>query len=166
MLRRTSNYENRLSKVVDASGNATTYVYGYDGNLLKTATSAGATTFVYGQGIVPLVVKSSGVTQKYLLASGKIVSEWDGTSTTNHRNFLYTDALGSVAGLTNQGATIVRNTTYDPYGRLLADSGTVTLANEYVGAYGVRDMYPGSTTDRYIMGVREYNGYTGRFLSE
>ena len=70
----------------------------------------------------------------------------------------------ALRGRGERGATIIRNTAYDPYGDVINDSGSVTQEYEFVGGYGVRDTSAPSG-NYYVMGQRLYDSSTGRFIS-
>jgi len=152
------NYENRLSRMVNAVGLPTTYVYNYAGELMKVKPISGGTTYTYGKDGELFMDGSS----KYLWrANGRIIEEVGGNG------FFYSDGIGNVVTDFSNGIhpSIRKMFTYDPFGKIIATTGSGPNPYEFIGAYGVRDATPDSG-NRYIMGVRTYDSSLGRFLSE
>ena len=158
------DFENRLKTVTSATGAATTYLYAYSGNLLTVRSSSQSATYVYGMSVAPLeeIVNYGAVrTKDFIQVNGRTVMTNGSTSADD--NYYHMDGIGSVAGISSTSAhTVVKTTTYDPYGKIIQNSSAVTNAYEYVGGYGVRDV----STNRYVMGVRTYDASLGRFLSQ
>jgi RHS repeat-associated protein len=72
----------------------------------------------------------------------------------------HADGLGSITTLTDLNGTPVRSYTYDSFGRLVAQTGTVTNPYTYTG----RELDPESGL--YYYRARYYDPLTGRFLQE
>jgi RHS repeat-associated protein len=169
------NYENRLSRVVPPTGPAINYRYDYAGNLVERSEEeyrGERTRYVYGAGVEPLAQQEGGQWTDNVVVNGKIIETFRQSYGNNPNNklFYHTDALGSVVALSNRAGRVVRTTEYDPWGRVLTDNfvtgpgvgGPVSVAYEFIGAYGVRRDVDGKS----IMGVRTYDAGTGRFTSE
>jgi len=125
----------------------------YSGNGQTTRTSAGATTYRYS--LLGLASETTaGVTTYYVYdPSGGLIEEW--TSSANRYFYLY-DGLGSVVGLTDLSRTLVNTYRYDPYGNVVAQTGTTP--NRFGFAGGYRD-----DTGFLKLGQRYYDPATGRW---
>ena len=75
--------------------------------------------------------------------------------------FYHTDQVGNVVMLTDSAGQVVRQYAYEPFGSLVAQSGTFTNNPfTFVGAFGVVDDGGGL----YWMRARQYDAVLGRFL--
>jgi RHS repeat-associated protein len=75
-------------------------------------------------------------------------------------HFYHADGLGSIAALTNPSGTTVRSYTYDSFGQIVAETGTVT--NPYT--YTAREFDP--ETGLLYLRNRHYDPTIGRFVLE
>jgi RHS repeat-associated protein len=134
------------------------YLYDYAGHLIRKTSNGVTTTSIYGTGVAPLAEKNenSGDFTDYLQVNGKTYEKISGSSD----QFFHHDALGSVIAISDTSGTITDTYEYDPFGKLLAHSGTAVNDRQFVGGYGVRDI----GENRSIMGVRLYDAELGRFL--
>jgi RHS repeat-associated protein len=80
------------------------------------------------------------------------------TSTTNHYYLL--DGLGSVAAVTDINGNVVASYSYEPFGKLKSQTGTLQNSYRWLGGLGV---YFDSATGLYKMGTRYYDPALGRF---
>lgn len=91
------------------------------------------------------------------------VLSWDGGVRHDHHYHL-TDAIGSVVGLVSAAGTVTATYSYDPYGRLLNQTGNLIVAGRnqirYAGGIASPD------TDLIKFGVRYYDPTTGRFTQQ
>jgi RHS repeat-associated protein len=73
----------------------------------------------------------------------------------------HADAMGNILRLTDATGTAIADYSYNPYGRLLATSGTATNPYRFVGSQGVMEEFP----NLYFMRARYYSAEAGVFLS-
>lgn len=76
----------------------------------------------------------------------------------NHYPLL--DGLGSVTKLTDAAGSVAATYSYEPFGKAVSSTGTVSNPYRWLGALGV---YFDSTTGLYKMGTRYYDPTLGRF---
>ncbi len=81
---------------------------------------------------------------------------------TNQVRFYHFDRTGSTLFLTNAAGSVSDAYAYDPYGRLLGQTGSSDQPFTYVGQYGVRREPVGNL---YDMRARAYDPLTTRFLT-
>ncbi len=100
--------------------NTLTFTYGTDENRVKTVTTqSGSTTnthYFFGDYEIDI---SGGITRHihYISAGDGLVSIVTNTSGTNGFLYAYTDHLGSIVKVTNNGGSVVLNRNYDVWGR-------------------------------------------------
>jgi RHS repeat-associated protein len=80
------------------------------------------------------------------------------TSTSNHYYLL--DGLGSVAAVTDASGNVVATYSYEPFGKVKSQTGTLSNPYRWLGALGV---YFDAATSLYKMGTRYYDPALGRF---
>jgi RHS repeat-associated protein len=73
----------------------------------------------------------------------------------------HADAMGNILRLTDATGTAIADYSYNPYGRLLATTGTATNPYRFVGSQGVMEEFP----NLYFMRARYYSAEAGVFLS-
>jgi RHS repeat-associated protein len=146
------NTANQNSSATPPGGSPTAMTYA--GNGQTTRTSAGSTT--YRSSLLGLASETtSGVTTHYVYdPSGGLIEEW--TSSSNRYFYLY-DGLGSVVGLTSSSGALVNTYRYDPYGNVVAQTGTTP--NRWGFAGGYRD----PNTGFIKFGQRYYDPVIGRW---
>ena len=131
--------------------------YDFIGRRTSLTTSAGTTYFHYAGDL--LVAESNGsgdVTATYAYApEGGLISMTRGGST----YYYQTNAQGDVVSLTDSTGAIVDSYGYDPWGKPLSSTGSVTNPFRYAGCY-----YDGST-GLYYLYHRYYDPATMRFLT-
>lgn len=81
----------------------------------------------------------------------------------NAVRYYHFDHLGSTLCLTDESGALTRAFVYDPYGRILAESGSPDQPYTFLGAFGVRQMDPQGGL--FATGDRLYDALTGRFTS-
>jgi RHS repeat-associated protein len=113
-----------------------TYTYGADGLRATKTGPAGVTTFTWDRsGPLPQLVAetSPAGTIRYLYGPDGTPFEQinaDGTTW-----YLHHDQLGSTRTITDATGTTIATTTYDPYGKPTATTGTATTRLGYTGQY-------------------------------
>ena len=161
----------RLTSIVPSTTNHQPSTLSYDGfGQLRTRAEAGNTNrFFYNPAIAgaPLVAETDAATgaplRYYVWTPGGrllyVIDAADG----NKVYFYHFDATGNTLALTDTNKAVVAAYAYDPYGRILASTGTVTQPFTYSGAWGVRQ--DGASGTLYQMRARWYDATIGRFLS-
>ncbi len=143
----------------------------YDGfgQLRTRAADGGTNRFFYQPAIAgaPLVAETdagTGAAQRYYVwtPGGRLLYVIDAENA-NAVYFYHFDATGNTLALTDTNKAVVAAYAYDPYGRILARTGTVTQPFTYSGAWGVRQ--DGDSGTLYQMRARWYDATIGRFLS-
>ena len=161
----------RLTSIVPSTTNHQPSTHSYDGfNQLRTRAADGGTNrFFYNPAIAgaPLVAETDAATGNALryyvwTPGGRLLYVIDA----EHANavyFYHFDATGNTLALTDTNRDVVAAYAYDPYGRILAQTATVTQPFTYSGAWGVRQ--DGDSGTLYQMRARWYDAAIGRFLS-
>ncbi|NCD23538.1 MAG: hypothetical protein EOL90_11460, partial [Spartobacteria bacterium] len=161
----------RLTSIVPSTTNPQPSTLSYDGfGQLRTRAEAGNTNrFFYNPAIAgaPLVAETDAATgaplRYYVWTPGGrllyVIDAADG----NQVYFYHFDATGNALALTDTNKAVVAAYAYDPYGRILASTGTVTQPFTFSGAWGVRQ--DGASGTLYQMRARWYDATIGRFLS-
>lgn len=134
-----------------------TSTYTYDGDGLRASkTVAGNTeTFVWDVAEGSRLVIQDGSTNYVTGPGGLPLEQISGNTVT----YYHEDQLGSVRGITDAGGNLVRNCTYDPYGNVIASTGSVSTPFLYAGQY--QDL----ETGLYYLRARYYDPATGQFMS-
>jgi RHS repeat-associated protein len=149
-------------RLLTATVGPTTVTYGYDAAGRRVSRSDGTTTtqYLYGNGDIPYQLtasKQGGVTTVYRYdAQGNLAEiERSGSS-----YLVATDQVGSPVGVydTATGSAVLQRS-YDPFGRLLSQTGGFDLPIGFAG--GVAD----PTTGLTLFGARDYDPDTGHFTA-
>jgi RHS repeat-associated protein len=127
--------------------------FSYRGPLQALRESAGGTSYTDSQ--LGVSYEKTGTTTTYYTRepNGHLLAK----RVSSTRNYYLEDGLGSIVGLTNGTTSVVDKYKYDPYGNLIASSGTVANPWRYAGYY-----YDTSTT-LYKVGLRYYNPAVARW---
>jgi|GEM_PF-6734671 RHS repeat-associated protein len=161
----------RLTAIVPSTTNHQPSTHSYDGfGQLRTRAEGGNTNrFFYNPAVAgaPLVAEkdeATGTPLRYYVwtPGGRLLYMIDA----EHDNavyFYHFDQVGNTLALTDTNRDVVAAYAYDPYGRILAQTGTVTQPFTYSGAWGVRQ--DGDSGTLYQMRARWYDATLGRFLS-
>ena len=99
----------------------------------------------------------TAVTTHYVYAGGRLVAS--GSSAAGYV-FYHFDKTGSTLALTDGAGSVAAAFAYDPYGKVVARSGSASTPFTYVGAYGVIE----GAGDLFFMKNRYYDAVTGRFI--
>ncbi|MGH9928987.1 MAG: DUF6765 family protein [Pyrinomonadaceae bacterium] len=152
------NEENQLTQVTLPSGLTVNYKYDALGRRLQRTTSAGANErYVYDGADVLLDLNADwSVATKYLNGPG-VDNHLRQTSTTTGVSYFLTDHLGSTAGLTDAGGSMVEQLAYDSFG-----NSTASTRTRY--GYTGRERDPDAGMLYYR--ARWYDPQAGRFISE
>jgi RHS repeat-associated protein len=149
----TYNAKNQTSAFTPPGGSAITATYSDAGHVERT--KIGATT--QRNGALGLYSDTtSGTTTHYShmpTGNGQAISQKTGS---NNYSYL-TDLRGSVVKLTDSTGTVKATYSYEPYGKALTSTGTVTSPHRYAGGY-----YD-TATELYKFGARYYNPEDARW---
>ena len=154
----TYDPENRPTSIT-RNGSTTTYVYDGLGQRVQVQSDPITRRFYYdtaGRLLFDRDVTNS-VTTHYIYAGGRLVAS--GSNAAGYV-FYHFDKTGSTLALTNNGGSVAAAFAYDPYGKVVARSGSVSTPFTYVGAYGVIE----GAGDLFFMQNRYYDAVTGRFI--
>jgi len=127
----------------------------------SSATDSGTTTY-YQYGLNgELLWTDDGTTQeKYIYARATIWAEvltTDGESATYYH---HTDHTGTTECITDAGGTVVWDASYEAYGKLVHENGTVSFKASFTGKQIDED------TGLYYFNARWYDADLGRFVTE
>ncbi|HWQ31967.1 MAG TPA: carboxypeptidase regulatory-like domain-containing protein, partial [Blastocatellia bacterium] len=149
----------RLKEV--GTGGQNTYRYDGDGNRVKVVANGGAPIYyvkssVLGQVAMEIEGSQAVLNRAYVYASGKLVAEQtpDGQFYWTHN-----DHLGSTRRLTNTSGTVVYRGEFDPFGKTVLETGSVSLNSHKYTGYE-RDWATGLD----YANARMYASLRGRFM--
>ena len=170
---------NLTSKTSKANGEVTTYTYDAENQMIrldKPGVVAECRYDALGRRIEKVV---NGVSTRYAYDNEDIAAELDGANTIQvlyihgpgideplavfregRTSVYHADGLGSITTLTDLNGNPVRTYTYDSFGRLVSQTGTLTNPYTYTG----RELDPESGL--YYYRARYYDPLAGRFLRE
>ena len=161
---------NKINTIVEGSRSAT-FTYGPDYNRGKVVTVAnGVTTTRYYSGNYEREIKN-GVTRElnYITANGQIVAIFEMTSTGNRfMHYVFTDHLGSVNVIVNDGGAIEQELSFDAWGNRRDPATWVNLTTAPANLITNRGFTGHEHMDDFKlinMNGRVYDPVLGRFLS-
>jgi RHS repeat-associated protein len=143
---------------VTKSGTTTNFAYAGDTqNSRTTANGIDASLSTLGTD-----VENSGTTYHYYIRDpgGNLIAIVNDTAGTLATRYPVLDAVGSVIALTNGTGTVDDTTKYDPYGNVLAHTGSDYNPFQYTSSYA------DSATGLIHDGARYYNPADGRFTQQ
>ena len=153
------NYDlnNRTTAI---SGSATTAQMKYfgDGKLAEMTTSTGTARYLQDPGaagnrILAELDASGNIQRAYLHGLG-MISVIDGASTYYYLHNLQ----GSTVGIADGSGALVANYRYDPFGRTIQSTGSLTYPFRFLGRYSVP-----SISEYSVTSFRLYDSRSGRF---
>ena len=161
----TYDAENRLTKVEDfVAGNPTptaTSTYRYDGlgRRIEKVTPTGTKRYVYDGEDILLEYDGANVLQaRYTHGPG--IDEPLAVTKSGSTFFYHQDGLGSVTDLTDSTGATAKSYSYDAYGTIVDQTGTVEQPYTYTG----REF--DSESGIYYYRARYYDASTGRLLQK
>jgi len=163
---RSFAYDGAGRLVSIAAGGATaTLTYNGLGDLRTRRAGSATTTYYhnYALGLSPVMAEKEGTSYRrfYVYApSGRLLYLVDPVA--KAVRFYHFDRLGSTLFLTDGAGAVSDGYAYDPYGKLVAHSGSSDQPFTFVGRHGVRWEPVGNL---YHMRARYYDPATARFLS-
>lgn len=176
---------NLTRKTLLTTGNFTAYTYDAENWLMKVEdfvagnpTPAFTSTYRY-DGLGRRIEKvANGQTTRYIYDGEDILLEYDGSNTLQARYthgpgidepvavtkggstfFYHQDGLGSVTELTDSAGVVAKSYSYDAYGNIVDQTGTLDQPYTYTG----REL--DSETGLYYYRARQYDATIGRFTS-
>jgi len=155
----TWNDQNQLARIDYPDGTHSAYTYDHRGRRLSKTDRAGVTIyFVYdGANLVQEVDAAGNVIAQYVYERGL---DSPLSMTRNGTTYYYlSDHLGSIIGLTDGGGNLVASYTYDPWGNVISQTGTITNPFRFIG----REY--DAESGLYFLRARYYDPALGRFLS-
>jgi RHS repeat-associated protein len=137
----TYDQPNRLTEIQTGTGSScssptTVGTYAYDGNGIRASKTVSGTTTHFtwdGSGGALLQEKAGTTVTSYLYGPGGAFEQVSGSTTT----YLHHDQIGSIRLITDSaGASgTATTTTYDPYGNVTSNSGSLTSHLGFCGEY-------------------------------
>ena len=153
----TYNQAGELTTSTNTAGGNATYSYNGGGIRAATTDSAGTHPFTWDMGTAPLPLLLSDGTNDYLYGpNDKVIEQLNisaGTTT-----YLQQDREGSTRLITNTSGAVVATKSYDPYGNIVASTGTAASTFGYTGEYT-------DPSGLIYLRARYYDPGTGQFLS-
>ena len=149
---------NRLSSVSDGT-NTTHYTYDAEGNRLAKTFNSAATGYVRDGGSIYCIFDGSGNIQSYNIYAGSLLYSLDNSGAVK---VFHGDERGSVVAITDATQNVIQSYSYDPYGKVIGSSGSLTNVFQYVGTYGVM----ADENGLYHMQARYYDPNARRFITE
>lgn len=156
----TYDPENRLLTQALAGSNST---YAYDGMGARASKTQGAATTRYHydrRGRLLFETDSTGNRiASYCYAGSLLVAMQTADGSLYYYHF---DKTGNTVALTDAAGNVANTYQYEPFGKVLARTGTVRNPFTFVGAFGVMDEENGI----FYMKNRYYDSLTGKFLQK
>jgi RHS repeat-associated protein len=144
---------NRLTSYAAATN--TTYTYNGDGLRMSKTTGASTSQFVWdSSSSLPLLLKDGATA--YVYGPGGLPLEQVTGATTY---YLHHDQLGSTRLLTDATGATQATYSYDPYGKLVAISGSIINPLQFAG------QYTDSESGFQYLRARYYDPVTGQFIT-
>jgi RHS repeat-associated protein len=151
----TLGYDQANRLISYAAATTATYKYNGDGLRMSKTTPAGTSQFVWDMsGTLPLLLKDGATA--YVYGPGGLPLEQINGSTTY---YFHHDQLGSTRLLTDATGATPASYTYDPYGNLIATTGSITSPLQFAGEY------TDSESGLLYLRARYYDPATGSFLT-
>jgi len=99
------------------------------------------------------------IKKSYFYANGEVLMQYNGNHTADKYFYLH-DRLGSVRGVIDSNATVVKYYTFDAFGKTLEEGGTLTNPFMFVG------QYYDSEIGQYYLRARQYDPQLMRFTGK
>jgi RHS repeat-associated protein len=98
------------------------------------------------------------IVKTYIYANGQVLSRHDGDYSAP-RYFYIHDRLGSTRQIINTSGSVVRYYTYEPFGEVLEEDGTLSNYIMFTGQYFDTEI------DQYYLRARQYDPHISRFTA-
>jgi RHS repeat-associated protein len=136
--------------------------YAYDIRGLRVESVKDSSTTYYQYGLKgELLWSDDGSTQeKYVYANATIWAEVRTEAENSSTYYHHTDHLGTTETITDASGTVVWDASYEAYGKLVHENGTVSFKASFTGKQVDSD------TGLYYFNARWYDAELGRFVTE
>jgi RHS repeat-associated protein len=156
----TYNWDNKLRSASALSGNIK---YDPSGNRVrKLSDVAGDRRYIVDiVGDLPttlMEMTDNTILKTYIYANGQPLCQHDGDYSAP-RYFYIHDRLGSTRQIINTSGSVVRYYTYEPFGEVLEEDGTLTNYMMFTGQYFDTEI------DQYYLRARQYDPHISRFTT-
>jgi RHS repeat-associated protein len=136
------------------------YAYDIRGLRVESVKDSGTTYYQYGL-TGELLWSDDGSTQeKYVYVNAVIWAEVRTTGGENATYYHHVDHLGTTETITDAAGTVVWDASYEAYGKLVHENGTVSFKASFTGKQVDAD------TGLYYFNARWYDAELGRFVTE
>ena len=108
--------------------------------------------------LMEMIDSDGTILKTYIYANGQPLCQNDGDYSAP-RYFYINDRLGSVRQIINTSANVVKYYTYEPFGEVLEEDGTLTNNMMFTGQYF------DSEIDQYYLRARQYDPHISRFTA-
>ncbi|MHC4633161.1 MAG: RHS repeat-associated core domain-containing protein, partial [Planctomycetota bacterium] len=98
------------------------------------------------------------ILKTYIYANGQVLCQHDGDYSAA-RYFYIHDRTGSTRQIINTSASVVKYYTYEPFGEVLEEDGTLSNKMMFTGQYFDTEI------DQYYLRARQYDPYISRFTA-
>ncbi len=149
----TWDYEDRLTNLSGGGVPSTNYGYNGAGSRTSKSNTAGSRTYKRNGVGVTAPVLADGVAT---MVPG--ISEKTGGQT----NFMHTDRMGSMKGMSNAGA-VTETAEFDAFGKVTSRTNPSTTQKGFASGFGYQE---DGESGYKLLGHRYYDPETGRFLSQ
>ncbi len=154
----TWDYENRLIAVAGTGLNAQ-YKYDPFGRRIQKTVNGTITNSIYdGMNIIAEYNSAGSMVTRYTQGPG--IDEHLSMQRSGNVWYYHTDGLGSVTAMTDSAGTVVQTYSYDSFGNIVSQTGSIQQPYTYTG----REY--DSETGMYYYRARYYDTITGRFISK
>jgi RHS repeat-associated protein len=136
------------------------YAYDIRGLRVESAKDSGVTYYQYGLKGELLWSDDGSTQEKYVYANSTIWAEVRTTSVKDATYYHHTDHLGTTETITDAAGTVVWDASYEAYGKLVHENGTVSFKASFTGKQVDAD------TGLYYFNARWYDAELGRFVTE
>lgn len=151
---------NRLIKVVLPNGDFEAYTYDPFGNRIQAESSTKPTRrFIYDGSNILMELNNTNATN-ITYTTGTRIDSWISFHQNNASYFYHKDVLGSVIAISDINQNIVKTYTYDAFGMITAQTGTLDNVITYTGREYEADV------ELFFYRSRFYDPTTGRFISK
>jgi RHS repeat-associated protein len=149
---------NQANQLISYAKGSTTASYSYDGDGLRASKTVNGSSEGYVWDLaegMPAMIEDGGT--RYITGPGGLpIEQVDGSGATA---YYLQDQLGSTRGLTDSTGQVVERATYDAYGNVKGQSGSVSTPFGYAG------QYTDSESGLQYLRARYYDATTEQFLT-
>ena len=136
------------------------YAYDIRGLRVESVKDSGVTYYQYGLNGELLWSDDGSTQEKYVYANSTIWAEVRTTDGESAAYYHHTDHLGTTETITDASGTVVWDASYEAYGKLVHENGTVSFKASFTGKQVDAD------TGLYYFNARWYDAELGRFVTE